>query len=142
MIRVRFRNCSLSEDIVRRFSVFAVLLLCCGGTALAQTAPDNRLSTLNRAVGSILDSLNNKSGDALKGAVLQELNGAIATDPNSAETIVKAVKAGAGPNLPVFQGVLVGLCIQGALSCRLPALAPEIPTGAVSSGGGGGSGGG
>jgi hypothetical protein len=118
--------------------------------ALAQApGPANLSDPEKAAIGSILDLLTTKAGADLKDSIVHEIDG-LPNSGKSAESVVGAVKMGAGPKLSVFQDILVSKCLgAGGGYCRLAALpAPQPPnssiqtssTGAGASGGGGGSG--
>jgi hypothetical protein len=132
-----------------RAFTFVWFVNCCAGAALAQgVTPPNALSDQEKsAVGAILDSLTTKSGDDLKNSVVRELDG-VSNNPKGAESVVTAVKIGAGPKLPVFQDILVSKCLgAGGAYCRMAALpgpqteSSDIQTSSTGAAGGGGGGG-
>lgn len=133
----------------RVFPVSAFLMSCAVGAALAQTVtqPGALSDQQKAAIGVILDSLTTKAGQDLKNSVLREIDG-FSNDPKGADSIVSAVKMGAGPKLPIFQDILVSQCLipGGRGYCRLAAVpAPQtessnIQTSATGAAGGGGGG--
>jgi hypothetical protein len=122
--------------------------LFCVKEAQAQNAngPSALSDSERSAIGSILDNLATKAGPDLEQRVIldiDKLGGA-----KSAETVVSAVKLGAGAKLKIFESILIGKCMAagGASYCKLAALQPpnaksnSIKTAASSNGGDGGGG--
>lgn len=121
------------------------------GLAVAEDAATAaKLSDQEKAaIGSILDSLTTRTGTELKDSIVHDIDG-LSNNGKSAESVVSAVKMGAGPKLPQFQDILVSKCLGtgGKGYCRLAALpAPQtqssdITTSSTGGGAGGGDGGG